>query len=382
MAAPMELSSEDSLRLNVLLANAVAVRIDEGTMRVLGLSPTGEEAQIQLNPNCRPDQYVRGVRELLSSHVLGSPGGYPVFLKRWTRMGQTRDARLADLLMLGEPEAVVAVAGAQGLTDELAARAWWAMPDAANARRMLARPCVAKGGMGEVLAAFLVEFLPFEEEPRDIIESVRLVLQPGLIDDTTRIDIWNRGRTKSVFRIGFLQAQPDALPEPVEARGDLLDHLPALEELSAAANPFAYVLQRVLSAPGQTFVAACQQAFTRPSNQDAVCALLDTLGDYFAPVRITPAHFGDMAVLRAQSEAGFADSPESDRSRLDACAAMTSRAPALAGELAAIRMLAHVGEPLVRSIFARTDAVGSVMRRKLEPVTTPILEQLAILRGA
>jgi len=44
---------------------------------------------------------------MLSSHVLGSPGGYPVFLQRWTRMGQTRDTQLDKLLLLGEPEAVV-----------------------------------------------------------------------------------------------------------------------------------------------------------------------------------------------------------------------------------------------------------------------------------
>ena len=70
----MELSSEDSLRLNVLLANAKAIRIDENTCSVCGLSLSGE-AKIKLNPNCRADRYLRYVRELLSSAVLGSPGG-------------------------------------------------------------------------------------------------------------------------------------------------------------------------------------------------------------------------------------------------------------------------------------------------------------------
>ena len=32
------------------------------------------------------------------------------------------------------------------------------------------------------LAEFLIEFLPFEEDQSDMIESVRLVLQPGLIN--------------------------------------------------------------------------------------------------------------------------------------------------------------------------------------------------------
>ena len=101
----MELSNEDLLRLNVLLANDIeAIRIDESSMTVYGLS-RGSEARVPLNPNCRPQQYLRRVREMLSSHVLGSPGGYPVFLQRWTRMGQTRDAQLHKLLLLGEPEA-------------------------------------------------------------------------------------------------------------------------------------------------------------------------------------------------------------------------------------------------------------------------------------
>ena len=53
-----------------------------------------------------------------------------MYLQRWTRMGQMRDESLEQLLLLGEPEAVVAVVCAPGLTDELARRAWWAMGNA------------------------------------------------------------------------------------------------------------------------------------------------------------------------------------------------------------------------------------------------------------
>ncbi|MBA1330869.1 sulfur reduction protein DsrS, partial [Candidatus Endoriftia persephone str. Guaymas] len=69
------LSSEDALRLNVLLANKPkAIRIDESSMILYGLSEKGE-AKVSLNPNCRDEQYLRQVRETLSGHVLGSPGG-------------------------------------------------------------------------------------------------------------------------------------------------------------------------------------------------------------------------------------------------------------------------------------------------------------------
>ena len=157
----MELTAEDALRLNVMLANALqAVRIDESSMTVHALSDQGE-ASVKLNSVGRDDQYLKAVRELLSSQVLGSPGGYPVFLRRWTRMGQARDDSLDQLLLIGEPEAIVAVVHATGLTDEIARKAWWAMPVADNARRMLEHECVLTGTMGAVLAEYLVDYLPF-----------------------------------------------------------------------------------------------------------------------------------------------------------------------------------------------------------------------------
>ena len=54
----MELSSEDTLKLNVLLANTDAVRINESTMCVHGLRGDSE-AKVQLNPTCKPDKYIK-----------------------------------------------------------------------------------------------------------------------------------------------------------------------------------------------------------------------------------------------------------------------------------------------------------------------------------
>ena len=105
----VDLSSEDALRLNVLLANKPqAIRLDESSITLHALTDKGE-AKISLKPNCRDDLYLRKVREVLSGHVLGSPGGYPVYLKRWSRMGQARNEILEKLLLLGEPEAVAAM---------------------------------------------------------------------------------------------------------------------------------------------------------------------------------------------------------------------------------------------------------------------------------
>src|SRR3989338_8211689 len=254
----MPLSSEDLLRLNVLLAHDLqAVRIDEQTLTVHGLTKDNE-AHIPLNPNCRPAQYLKRVRETLSNHALGSPGGYPVFLQRWTRMGQAKDAQLEKLLLLGESEAVVAVAGAPGLTDEIARRAWWAMPTADIARRMLERENVARGSMGAVLAAYLVEHLPFETEPLMEIETVRLVLQPGLIDEATRARIWGRGTSRNAYRLGFLAADPDTLPAPAVARAEPAGWRERLAPLTAG-NPLAALLAKLLDASGQAFLAVAAE---------------------------------------------------------------------------------------------------------------------------
>jgi hypothetical protein len=376
----MDLSPEDSLRLNVMLANAVAVRIDEGINVVMCLSPTGSEARVQLNPNCRSDQYIRYVRELFSSHVMGSPGGYPVYLKRWTRMGQTSDARLDDLLMLGEKEAVVAVTSAAGLTDELAKRVWWAMPDSDNARRMLARDCVVSGEMGKILSEFLMEFLPFEESPGDIIESVKLVLQPGLISDEEKMDIWNRGKKKNVFQVGFLHAIPDSLPEQLEHRSDLDQYLPDLEALGANKNSYAAILRRLLSGNGQTFLATCRHILKRPANQDVVVSFLDAMDDYFSDLRICDFHYRSVEAIIEQVDAVLSGQ-ESEMELNKDIDELLQSLPALKNELRAMLILAHTGVSVINPIFAVTDSVGSVMRKKIEPVSTPIVECLKVLQG-
>ncbi len=371
----MELSSEDSLRLNVLLANATAIRIDENTCSVYGLSVSGE-AKIKLNPNCRADRYLRYVRELLSSTVLGSPGGYPVYLKRWTRIGQLSHGNLDELLMLGEPEAVVAVACSPNLTDELARRAWWALPDAEIARRMLERDCVVQGSMGRVLAEFLLEFLPFEVDPMTIIRTVRLLLQPDLISAAERLDIWRKGRQKNVFLIGFLLATPDTLPEPLPAHRDWARADGELAALAATGNPYAQQVLRCLSGPGQTFLRACQTVLRKPSNQDVVMALLDAQAGYFGELPLPDAPPDAIDVVHARSVAWCGDdSGESPASLREAVRA----SPWLRASLSAMLTLAGCDQRIVRPIFSGSDSIGSLMRKKLEPVSRPLLRVLATL---
>lgn len=371
----MELSHEDQLRLNVMLANPVdAVRIDEQRLIVYALSD-GVEAKVKLSPNCRADQYLRHVRELLSGHVLGSPGGYPVFLKRWTRMGQTRAENLADLLKLGEPEAVVAVAGASGLTDELARRAWWVAPVSDTARCMLEREAVIQGEMGKVLAQHLVEHLPFETEAMLMIDTVRLVLQPGLIDDETRLQLWRKGQSKRAYLIGFLAATPNDLPEPIDARQDLAQHRNALQSLVQQGNAFAALLLQVLDSPGQSFLAVADKVLRKPSNQDDVVALLNVIKQYFTTAAVCDDNCRDVEQVIQQCGAQC-DAPEHND-----LAVLLEALPALRAEIQAMLVLARSGEAVVTPILSKTTAIGTVMRKHLQPVTTPLLQHMAVLRG-
>jgi hypothetical protein len=375
----MELSNEDSFRLNVLLANRpLALRIDENRMVVYGLSEKGD-AKVPLNPIGRPDQYLRKVRELISGHILGSPGGYPIYLRRWTRMGQMRDGSLEQLLMLGEPEAVVAAVCSPGLTDELARRAWWAMEDAENARRMLANPAIVAGSMGQILARYLVGYLPFETETEKMAESVRLVLQPGLISDQERRDLWKKSARKQAHLLGFLQAVPDDLPEPARARKDAGSMAQALGAVAEGGNRCAGLVLRVVSSGGQTFLESISTVLAKPPTQDVVTAGLDVLRGYFGPVRAE----GDpnLALEELLAEAEHFVSPETspDPYGVRECLAAD---PRLARDIAAMRVLSGVGYGVLRPLLADSTAIGSLMRRKLAPALEPLLRQIDLLRRA
>jgi hypothetical protein len=362
----MELSSEDSLRLNVLLANKPqAIRIDESSMTLFGLSQMGE-SKIVLNPNCRDDLYLRKVRELLSGHVQDSPGGYPVYLKRWSRMGQARDENLEQLLLLGEPEAVVAFTCARGITDELARRAWWISQDPDNARRMLNNRQIQEGSMGPKLARFLLDYLPFETEPMVIIESLRLILQPGLISEEERGNLWKRCQRKPTYYLGFLAALPDDLPSE-SGQGSLTGIEKAeLLPMSQQGNPFAAQLLRIHSSSGQGFISTVLKVMEKPANQDVVTTLLDIVREYLQSLRPTGDPNLTLEGLQAQAEGLCSEN-------FLACRNVVVQRES---ELRTLYLLSGLGYGVVRPVLYDTDAIGSLMRKKLAPIFEPLREIL------
>ena len=370
----MDLSPEDSLRLNVLLAQGLqAVRVDESRMIVYALTERGE-AKVPLNSNCRDEQYIRHVKSLLSSHSLGSPGGYPVYLKRWTRMGQAKDDSLDQLLLLGEEEAVVAVVHAPGLTNELARRAWWCMPTSDNARRMLEKEAVVKGNMGPELSAFLIEHLPFEEDALAMIDSVKASLQRGLVTEEQKQSLWKKAKLKGAYYVGFLQAMPDDLPGDAGAHKSHNELQIKLSSLIEQNNKPAKLLLRVMSAAGQNYLDAIDAALKRPSDQNVVVALFMTIENYFKDVCPRFENRRDIDLIKQEAQQKYIDCETS-------LAQVKAVAPECESYIKAMMILSGYCEELTFPVFGQTDAIGSVMRKRIKHLTDPIKEQTKILRN-
>ncbi len=367
----MSLSNEDSLRINVMLRQKPrAVRIDESRMVVHALTDKGE-ARIQLNPDCREELYLRKVRELLSTHVMGSPGGYPVYIRRWTRMGQERDDdSLKNLLQLGEPEAVTAVVNTPDLSPELAELAWWALPTAEVARQLLRSPSVAQTPLGRELASYLIEFLPFEESHQAAIDSVRLALTPGLLESDQIAALWRKAKRRQSYYIGFLHAIPDDLPaqRPPHALHEAAQALAA----TSPQAPWPNMLARVLSASGQAFLGATEEVIHKLPNQDAAVELLEAIGGYFSAIRPDQNRYRSFEEIENRVRSALREN-SADLENLQ------QNAPDLQPRIESCLALSMVSEYVAAPIFGHTDAIGSVMRKRLAPVTNVILDHIRTL---
>jgi hypothetical protein len=272
----MPLSSEDSLRLHVLINHSVmAIRIDESTMVLTALTHKGE-ATIALNPNVRHEAYLKLVRGFLSEQYLGMPGGYPVHIASWSRAGKTRNS-IDKMLLLGEPEAVVAAAYSENMTAKLAASVWWVLQSTEIARGLLSHDSVVQDALGVELAGFLLEFMPFEESSLSVVESVRLCLQGSLLGDSEISSMWRRAARRNYYYAGFLLAGPTVIPLQEDAHIDLAETQRDLSQCVAENNSFAKVFLRFLGPPGRQWLSTFLLALRKPAEQSTVTALFAAL---------------------------------------------------------------------------------------------------------
>ena len=369
------LSNEDNLRINVLLAQKPhVIRINESNMTLYSLTAKGE-VSIKLNPTVQDEKYLRGVRELLSMKVTGSPGGYPVFIKRWTRMGHTHNT-LEHMLLLGEPEAITAVAYSTGLTHEIARRAWWANPSTDIARQLLKHDEVINGSLGLELTEFLMEFLPFEERQLDVVNTVKLCLQGNLTSEKERLELWKRAKRKNPYYVGFMHSTPEAIPEKKKPSPHYNRICEKLEQPLSNDNIYATTVMFLLSEVGQKWLSTFRYALNKPVDQDVVISLFIAVGENFKiPFNESRGvrNLDDGVSLAAEICTGKANCPDE---LSEVIKALDDQDIPL---LEATLVLAQLGEDTLIPIFSGNDSVGSVMRKRLRPLTTPILERVNIL---
>lgn len=356
------LSANDEFQLNILLAaEPRAIRIDESTMALHALDRNDSELVMSLNPTARDEVYLKAVRNLLADKA-GFPGGYPTVLNRWSGMGQSRGGSLYRMLLLAETDAVTAVSMADEITEDLAGLAWWSLPTADNARRLLAHEVVVNSKYGQRICDHLVEFLPFENCPADIAASITHAVASGLVSEQTMQEWWRKSQRSGAYMLGFLRSVPDALLHDGECHPALADHGGMLAKMHSAGNVTAGMLLRVLSVPGQRFICCCRQALKKPEDQEIVNGLIETVAEFFAeprPVDLSAASFDEIdAQLDKWRGPGAA-----------AVIQIVEAIPDISVQIRAMLTLSLISDEIVKPVLSNTTATGSLMRRKLAPIS-------------
>jgi hypothetical protein len=246
------------------------------------------------------------------------------------------------------------------------------MEDAENARRMLMREAVSEGEMGPVLAEYLVEYLPFESEIEQMMITVSLVLKPGLISDALKQELWKRAKRKPAYYVGFLSACPDDIPEQKAASARYLELQARLAGI-APKSRIASLLLKVLSPAGQAFLETVVRVLKKPGTQEMVTATLDNLAHYFSDMR--PGERVDLTLemLEQDAASSMAEPVQAVTEVLEEC-------PDCADLVEVMYLLSGLGYGVLRPVLRDTTAIGSLMRRKIEPVMTPLLEKIALLQ--
>ncbi len=342
------LSAEDTLKLNVLISTSIAIRIDRYKLMVVGLNAKAQEQAIQLHPEGDSDAYLKAVKKLLVAQVLGAMGGYPSYLKRWSRMGQVSSANLKSLLKLGEIEAVVAVANSQHLDDELIELTWWCATNtdeqAEIARFLLSKDFVVNHPIGKQIAQYLLEFLPFTDNTETLIDTTNLVLQADLIDESAKARMWQQGLRKTAFLVGFLERLPNELPNTDNTTAQAFEHA----DLAVAGTESGQVLLKTVG-----------HILKKINQEDVLYRTLEVLGNYLQHPLIDKG-LSIAAIEQQVAEAIQALGQDNE-------------------QLRARLLLAGVGEQLVVSYISAHNLTGSAIRKKLSNTLGPIQQAIKTL---
>lgn len=369
----MELSSEDTLKLHVLIAGEVfAIRINESSMTLKALTDQGELA-IPLNPTTSDDKYLKLVREFLSEHYLGMPGGYPLHLGRWTRLRSTRNS-LDKMLLLGEPEAVVAATCSPGVTAEIANRSWWCVQSAEVARHLLQHQVVIDSALGPELTTFLLEFIPFEADPCECIESISLCLGSGLLPEESVADLWSRASRKSHYYTGFLLAGAKSIPVSESDHPFFADALTGEPSPDLKSEPYNKLLRTCLSASGRTWLRTLRAALRKPPELEVVAQVFVAIERFLG---LPELQRGPAKLEQIVNRCGRIIRGEE---YVEGLSELVLELPSqMAPLLEAALILSSCRESCLDDSFRGHESRGSVMRKKLAPLSDVVEAQITQL---
>ena len=131
------------------------------------------------------------------------------------------------------------------------------------------------------------------------------MLQPGLISNEVREEIWKRGKRKNTYYVGFLQQTPNDLPieMPAHKQWQLLNE--KLQSEVNQGNEIAELLILVLSPSGQAFLQIAELVLNKPNDQDAVAIILNSIGQYFNKFNAGHCKWRDIHELAAYANDSY-----------------------------------------------------------------------------
>ena len=136
-------------------------------------------------------------------------------------------------------------------------------------------------------------------------------------------------------------------------------------------------MRRILSAQGQTFFHFYDEVLRYPADKDVVIVLLEAISAYFAELRPLHACAGETVEDIVANVALFI-SGQTNGSFLNQ---LLQEIPQLDKEVSAILALSCIDANIATPIMSQTTASGTLMRKKLEPVSMPILQLISVLTG-
>lgn len=180
------------------------------------------------------------------------------------------------------------------------------------------------------------------------------------------------------FYVGFLHADAKQIPLDTACCSSYNKLSKKLDVLIQANNPYAKTLCALLNENGQRWLETIKLSLKKPVDQDVVISLFIAIGKYFdLPIhtlRLDNRGTRSIEIAIAHSD-DICKNPDND--------ALAALLNILENEeqalVNAMLVIAQMGEHTLIPIFSGNESVGTVMRKRLLPLTTPLLEKVDIL---